>query len=155
MSSAPSVWGHICTESLLTSAGCGYVLTTVFYPMGRNASGLIIYSPDGYMSAQIMKTGRRPYAAGEMQDGTTEELSIAARGYLAYSGHYCVDGQQERLHLHMVISLFPNWIGSVQERHVHLEGELLTLSMTAAGHGGRQLTPRLVWKRANHNGGSR
>ncbi len=59
------------------------MLTTVFYPMRRNASGLIIYSPDGYMSAQIMKTGRPPYAAGEMQDGTTEELSIAARGYLA------------------------------------------------------------------------
>jgi hypothetical protein len=24
-----------------------------------------------------------------------------------------------------------------------------------ARHGGRQLTPRLVWKRANHDGGSR
>src|SRR5579862_2803624 len=111
---------------------------TVFYPMGRDVRGLIIYSPDGYMAAQIMKSGRPPYAAGDMQGGTSEELSTAARGYLAYSGPYCVDEAHGTLHHHMAISLFPNWIGDVQTRHVRLEGELLTLSPAPAIYGGQR-----------------
>jgi hypothetical protein len=125
---------------------------TVFYPMGRDASGLIIYTPDGYMSAQIMKPGRPPYAAGDMQGGTSEELSTAARGYVAYSGPYCVDEEHETLHHNMALSLFPNWIGDVQARHAHLDGELLTLSPAPARYGGQRITPRLVWKRARQNG---
>jgi hypothetical protein len=80
--------------------------------------------------------------------GTSEELSTAARGYMAYSGPYCVDEEHETLHHHVAISLFPNWIGNVQERHLRLQEELLTLSLTPASYGGQRLTPRLVWKRA-------
>jgi hypothetical protein len=82
-----------------------------------------------------------------MQGGTSEELSAAARGYLAYSGHFSVD-ESNTLRHHMAISLFPNWIGNTQERHARVEGELLTLSVTMTGYGGQQVTPTLVWKRA-------
>jgi PAS domain-containing protein len=37
-------------------------------------------------------------------------------------------------------------------RHVHLEGELLTLSLTSASYGGRRIATRLMWKRARLNG---
>ncbi len=31
---------------------------TVTYPLGRDARGWILYTPDGYMSAQLMAPGR-------------------------------------------------------------------------------------------------
>jgi hypothetical protein len=44
--------------------------------MGEDLEGLIIYSPDGYMSGQMMKPGRPAYASGDMEHGTTEELAV-------------------------------------------------------------------------------
>jgi hypothetical protein len=43
---------------------------SVTHPMGKDLEGLIIYSPDGYMS---------------------EDLAAAAAGYLAHSGPFYVD----------------------------------------------------------------
>ena len=45
---------------------------SVTHPMGKNLEGLIIYSPDGYMSGQLMKLGRPAYASGDMEHGTIE-----------------------------------------------------------------------------------
>jgi hypothetical protein len=42
---------------------------TVTYPMGEDVEGLIIYTPDGYMSAQLMEPGRPAYASGEFTHG--------------------------------------------------------------------------------------
>ena len=81
------------------------------HPMGEDLGGLIIYSPDGYMSGQMMKPGRPAYASGDMEHGTTEELAAAAAGYLAYSGPFYVDEEAATLRHHMAVSLFPNWIG--------------------------------------------
>jgi hypothetical protein len=120
----------------------------VFHPMGRDATGLIIYTPDGYMSAQLMKHGRPAYVAGDMQGGTSEEIIAAARGYLAYSGPFSVDEKSLTLRHHMSVSLFPNWIGDTQERLIHLEGEILTLSPGPIPYEGKPHTPRLIWKRA-------
>ncbi|MBJ9925962.1 lipocalin-like domain-containing protein, partial [Burkholderia cenocepacia] len=33
---------------------------TVTYPLGRDARGWILYTPDGYMSAQLMAAGGGP-----------------------------------------------------------------------------------------------
>jgi hypothetical protein len=35
-----------------------------FYPMSEQPVGIIMYTPDGYMSAQLMKPGRTPFASG-------------------------------------------------------------------------------------------
>jgi hypothetical protein len=50
------------------------------HPMGEDLDGLIIYSPDGYMSGQLMKLGRPAYASGDMEHGTTEELPLRLPG---------------------------------------------------------------------------
>jgi lipocalin-like protein len=34
------------------------------HPLGTEARGFIMYTPDGYMSAQIMRTGRPAFASG-------------------------------------------------------------------------------------------
>ena len=32
-----------------------------YYPLGDNAEGIVVYTPHGYMSAQLMRSGRRAF----------------------------------------------------------------------------------------------
>jgi hypothetical protein len=43
------------------------------HPLGEDATGLIMYTPDGYMSAQLMRAGRKPFGSGDWFNGTPEE----------------------------------------------------------------------------------
>ena len=43
---------------------------TIAFPVGADATGLIIYTVDGYISAELMVQGRPPYASGDMEGGT-------------------------------------------------------------------------------------
>ena len=45
------------------------------YPMGEDATGFIMYHPEGYMSAQMMSAGRPKYASGALHTGTQEEMA--------------------------------------------------------------------------------
>jgi hypothetical protein len=124
---------------------------SVTYPMGEDVEGLIIYTPDGYMSAQLMEPGRPSYASGEFIHGTTEEEAAAAAGYVAYSGPFYADEESRTVRHHMSVSLFPNWIDDTQERFVELEGDTLTISAAPVLVEGSERTPRLIWKRATPN----
>lgn len=48
------------------------------YPYGQDAIGYLMYTPDGYMSAHIMKAHRSNFAAFDMGAATHEEQAIAA-----------------------------------------------------------------------------
>jgi hypothetical protein len=50
------------------------------YPLGPDARGIIMYTPDGYMSAQIMRPDRRPFDVGDLVDADKDELASAASG---------------------------------------------------------------------------
>ncbi|SDP35312.1 lipocalin-like domain-containing protein [Actinacidiphila guanduensis] len=114
-------------------------------PLGPNADGFIIYSPDGYMSAQMMAQGRPAYASDDWLIGSDEELRAAAGGYLAYSGPFSVDEEKGTLQHHVTVSLFPNWIGDAQVRRIKLEGDLLSLS--PVNEPGERIQT-IVWRRA-------
>jgi hypothetical protein len=47
------------------------------------------------------------------------------------------------------MSLFPNWVGTVQERHAELDpsGEVLTLTSGVIRVRGSERRQRLVWER--------
>lgn len=47
----------------------------VIYPLGKDAKGFIMYNPDGYMSAQLMASGRPAYQSGDLHSGTLEEMA--------------------------------------------------------------------------------
>jgi len=66
-------------------------------PMGEKAQGIIMYTPDGYMSAQLMTPGRRNFASGDWFKGTPEETAEEASGYIAYSGPFHVDEDRQSL----------------------------------------------------------
>jgi lipocalin-like protein len=46
---------------------------------------IIMYTPDGYMSAQLMRCGRQNFASVGLFNGTTEEYGEEASTYIAYS----------------------------------------------------------------------
>jgi hypothetical protein len=98
-----------------------------FEPLGHEPRGLIIYTPDGYMSAQLSKPDRPKFASGDWCAGTADDYVAEATSYIAYSGRFDVDDEQQTLTHSMFVSLFPNWTGQTQPRQVKLEGNELHL----------------------------
>ena len=48
--------------------------------MGERLEGFIIYSPDGYMSVQLMRPDRSKFSSGDWSDGSESEIREAAAG---------------------------------------------------------------------------
>jgi Lipocalin-like domain len=117
----------------------------VRYPLGPDAVGLIMYTHDGYMSAQLMRRDRPDYDLPGTP--TTEQAATAAAGYLAYGGPYQVDESTGVVHHEVAVSLLPNWLNTAQLRDGALAGDRLTL---AADLPADEVTIRatLVWARA-------
>jgi hypothetical protein len=119
----------------------------ITYPMGADALGYLLYTADGRFSVTISRRGRAGFAAGDLLSGTTEEQARAVEGFVAYAGRYSFHG--DRVIHHVELSLFPNWVGSDQERRVELAKDRLTLSASPLLLAGRQQIPRLVWERVD------
>jgi lipocalin-like protein len=119
----------------------------ITYPMGADALGYLLYTADGRFSVTISRRGRAGFAAGDLLSGTTEEQARAVEGFVAYAGRYSFHG--DRVIHHVELSLFPNWIGTDQERWVELAEDRLTLSASPLLLAGRQQIPRLVWERVD------
>jgi hypothetical protein len=119
----------------------------VTYPMGTDALGSLLYTADGRFSVTISRTGRIGFAAGDLLSGTTEEKAQAVESFVAYAGRYSFHG--DRVIHHVELSLFPNWVGSDQQRSVELTGDRLVLSASPLLLAGKQQVPRLVWERVD------
>lgn len=117
-----------------------------YYPLGEDAKGFIMYNPDGYMSAQLTATGRPPYESGDLHNGTQEEMSEAAHGYLAYSGRFEVEEATQTLKHHMEVSMNPTWLDNIQERYVVMEGNQIVIKAdsTPATLTWRKVTPNKI-----------
>jgi hypothetical protein len=120
-----------------------------FYPMSDKPMGIIMYTPDGYMSAQLSKPDRKPFASGDWFKGTADDYEQEASTYIAYTGPFHVDEEKRTLTHSMFISLFPNWIGQTQPRVVKIEGNSLFLSTASPiTSGGKVVNSYLHWERA-------
>jgi hypothetical protein len=78
----------------------------------------------------ISRAGRPGFAANDLFGGTMPER---AQGFVAYAGRYRFDG--DRVVHHVELSLFPNWVGSDQERAVELSGPVDPERQPAAAWG--------------------
>lgn len=107
--------------------------STVLYPLGEDARGIIMYTPDGYMSAQLQRPGQKNFAGTFPTDGSQSELAESAERYIGYTGAYYLDesGEKPLLQHHFSVSSFPNWLGDTQKRVLQFEGDLLILSLDA------------------------
>ncbi len=119
------------------------------HPMGERPVGIIMYTPDGYMSAQLMRANRTPFASADWYKATPEEYGREGPACFAYSGPFHVDEELETVTHSVVVSLFPNWIGQTQKRVAKVDGDTLHLSTASPIHsGGRMVNASLQWQRA-------
>jgi hypothetical protein len=99
------------------------------------------------MITTIGRAGRPPIDGGDILSGPDDQRLDAFTTFIAYSGTFTVDSGQV---VHDVtMSLFPNWIGTRQRRHVALsaDGSVLELSADPFVLRGRLSVQRLVWER--------
>ena len=117
------------------------------WPFGVDAHGLLIYAPDGFMSAFLMPAGRRPFASGDLFSPTPGELADASR-VIAYAGRYQVDEAAGLVTHQVALSFFPNWSGHDQVRRAGRSPGRLVLAPEKPLHAdGRMTSPQLTWTR--------
>ncbi|OUL28308.1 lipocalin-like domain-containing protein [Nostoc sp. 106C] len=117
----------------------------IFYPLGDNPSGYIIYTDNGYVSVAMMRANRPQFQAGDIAAGTVEEKVAAADSYISYCGTY--EFQADKVIHHVEVSFFPNWVGANQVRFAQFNGEQLTLRTPPILVNGIEIVGNLIWQR--------
>lgn len=115
-------------------------------PFGHAPLGYVVYTPDGRMITTISEADRPPIG-GDLLSGPEAARLTAFASFIAYSGTFRVVGSDV---IHAVeMSLFPDWIGGEQLRHVELDEtrRKLTLSTDPTPTAGRVARHRLTWQR--------
>jgi hypothetical protein len=113
--------------------------------MGADALGYLIYTADGRFSVTISRADRARFTGGDLLGGTMQEKTRAAEGFVAYAGWYTFHG--DHVVHHVELSLFPNWVGTEQQRFADLSQDTLILSASPLLLAGRQQVPHLLWER--------
>ncbi len=110
------------------------------FPLGEAADGVIMYTPDGHVSATLMRGGRAKIAPE-----TDSAKALAYAESFAYAGRYSVrDGTV----FHAIeVATNPALIGVTSSRHITLAGDRLTLAGPdfTPGHKRSQC---IQWRRA-------
>jgi hypothetical protein len=118
-------------------------------PLGPHPSGIIIYHPAGYVSAQLMCANRPAFASGDWSAGTAADYQAEATSYFAYCGPFQADDDSQTVIHSAEVSLFPNWTGQVLRRQVMIDKDLLKLStVDPYVSGGKRVHACMTWTRA-------
>lgn len=121
----------------------------LFIKGGENPSGLLIYSGDGWMSAQIAGANR-PQNSRDNPNGRNYQPEVGAAilaSYYGYYGRYEVDEAKHLVRHFVSQALHPDEIGQTYERHYEIKGDLLTLSTPSYEDEGEKRFNRLTWRR--------
>ena len=85
----------------------------IFYPLGKDAFGYIMYTQDGYMSVTMCSLNRDSFSSEALTGGTSAEKLQAASTYISYCGRYQLLGdrviQKEKWAKDMRLVLSPEW----------------------------------------------
>lgn len=129
-----------------------------YYPMGPKASGIIMYTPDGFMSAQLQTPGQGQF---DTTAGTEAEWAQVGRSYVAYTGHFWVDEKGDEqgrpiLKHQMRQSNLPRLRGDIQRRLVRFsqepDGKYLVLGVDGTmNFNGEERVIQVRWRRLPHN----
>jgi hypothetical protein len=117
----------------------------VLHPFGPNPRGLLIITKDGHFALQVMDPRRPTFPSGDVFGSTLEEKAAAMQGYSAYSGTYAVQGS--RITIHILTSLFPNWVGTDESRSFSIEGDTLEIRTKSVHAGGVNVAAAVIWTR--------
>lgn len=126
-----TILGAWTLQSYVVVDGTG---RTIAAPLGDDAVGHLLYTADGYMSAQLMRHLR-------------PESDTDADHYLAYSGPFDIDEVTTTLYHRVDVSLRPDWVGGQQVRLGSMHDGLLILSGDVAEEFGAGALAVLTWHR--------
>jgi hypothetical protein len=115
-------------------------------PFGEAPKGILIYTADGFVSAQLMLPNR-PMVGSEAWDAESRELGEMAKGYIAYCGRYSVNPERREVVHRPMVALVPDLINHDQPRGLALTGDRLTLTTHRTSRSGELVTTDLVWRR--------
>ena len=135
-------WKLISSE-MRTSTG------EIHFPLGEDCIGNIIFDDAGNFSAQLMRVDRPEFASGDILRGTTEEMTAAYQGYVAFWAKFEVDEEKREFTYVIQGSLFPNWIGQQNLRYYKFEGDRLTYKTTPFLVAGNETVGVLVWEQVS------
>ncbi len=139
------------------------------HPMGPQAQGIIMYTPDGYMYPSPLLptissplTNRRPRSAQLQTPGLKQDASLADIGshYIAYTGHFWLDESGDHhgpLLVHeMRNSNLPRIIGDRQRRLIQIKDEeggrfLILSTADPIDMAGTMRIPLVRWRRLEEN----
>jgi hypothetical protein len=116
-------------------------------PFGVNPIGLLIYTPDGFMSAQLMSVDRSLLKANDSNTKTEIGYQQKSDAFISYSGEYLFDEVTATVSHTPSVSFVPALIGHRLKRQVKLDGERLTLTVTTPQVGGNSVKSSLCWLR--------
>ena len=85
---------------------------------GPNPKGMLMFSPDGRYSLQIMRDTRPKFAANSRLKGTADENKAVIGGIITHFGRYSLDEGAKTITLRIDGSSFPNWDGTSQTRPI-------------------------------------
>lgn len=121
----------------------------VVKPFRGRATGVLTYTDEGRMVASLMRTDRTPIGTRSFAEAKALERASAAAGYLSYAGTFEIIGDE--VHHHVDLSLFPDWVGGTQIRHIEwITNEDGTVDLelsTAHAPEERSAVNRLRWHR--------
>lgn len=123
-------------------------------PLGERVEGILVYTAAGTMITVIGPAGRpRLSSPDPLRGGPAEERLRSAETFIAYAGSYRVEGEDV---VHTVaMSLYPNWVGTRQVRHLALpDQQTLVLTTGPFLVDGRRAVQRLTWTRHEPIGGA-
>ena len=111
-----------------------------YYPMGPDCGGMIMYSSDGYMSAQLITPGQRPFT-----EGTDADWATVGRSYIAYTGAFYLDETGDAkgpfLYHQMQSANIPRLLGDIQRRLMKITEENGVKILTLAPDGPMKIAP--------------
>jgi Lipocalin-like domain len=85
---------------------------------GPNPLGMVIFTPDGHYSLQVMRSNLPKFAANSRQKGTADENKAAVQGMVSYFGTYAADDATKTLNIRIEGSSYPNLDETRQKRQI-------------------------------------
>jgi hypothetical protein len=120
----------------------------VRYPLGREPIGRIIHDEKGNMAVTVSRDDRSSMTNPDKTRAPLEEKGAALDSFDAYFGTYTVDKGRQAVTHHIEGALFPNWVGTAQERFYAFEDDRLELSTAPIAYGGNTAIAVLDWQRS-------
>ncbi|GAA2094415.1 hypothetical protein GCM10009801_62410 [Streptomyces albiaxialis] len=121
-------------------------------PLGpaERCTGLLIYTPEGTMSAHLTLKDRARFTDASLDGGSPQEKAAAYSSLIAYAGTWDLDEATDTVVHHVRIATFPNFVGTGLKRVcVFEDADTLKLDTPPMDMGGEARASYVLWRRTD------